>query len=104
MQEYKEKTTERLTSGESKTIFRNTSCIVIIGLTTSGRKAWQEDEETRKDVNIVLIHHDKKFSIAINLHSIINSGLTPGGQILSNRQTDSILSACGPHAKRTQGS
>ena len=32
---------------------------------------------------------------AINLHSIISSGLIPGGQSLSNRQTDSILSACG---------
>ena len=33
------KTMERLNSGESKTIFRNISCFVIIGLTTSGRKA-----------------------------------------------------------------
>ena len=28
---------------------------------------------------------------AINLHSIVNSGLIPGGQILSNRQTISFL-------------
>ena len=28
---------------------------------------------------------------ATNLHSIINSGLIPGGQILSNRQTDSMF-------------
>ena len=40
MPEYKEKMMERLNSGESKTIFRNISCIVIIGLTTSGRKTW----------------------------------------------------------------
>ena len=46
---------ERLNSGESKTMFRNISCIVIIGLTTSGSTAWQE-EETRKDTSIVLIH------------------------------------------------
>ena len=46
---------ERLNSGESRTIFRNISCIVIIGLPKSGRKAWQEEEETRKDTNIVLI-------------------------------------------------
>ena len=58
MQEYKEKTMERLNSGESKTIFRNISCIVFIGLTTSGRKAWQEEEETRKDTSIVLIHQE----------------------------------------------
>ena len=32
---------ERLNSGESKTIFRNISCIVIIGPTKSGRKTWQ---------------------------------------------------------------
>ena len=48
MESYLEKTMGRLNSGESKTIFRNISCIVIIGLTTSGRKAWQEEEETRK--------------------------------------------------------
>ena len=51
---------ERLNSGELKTIFRNISCIVIIGLTTSGKAQWQE-EETRKDFNIVPIHQDKKF-------------------------------------------
>ena len=54
MQEYNEKTMEQLNSGESKTIFRNISCIVIIGLTASGRKAWQEEEETRNDTSIVL--------------------------------------------------
>ena len=35
------------------------SCIVIIGLTTSGRKAWQEEEETRKDTSIVLIPQEQ---------------------------------------------
>ena len=39
---------------------------------------------------------------AINLHSIINSGLIPGGQIFSNRQ--SFFSACGSYGQRTQGS
>ena len=33
---------------------KHISCIVIIGLTTSGRKAWQE-EETRKDFSTDLI-------------------------------------------------
>ena len=37
MQEYKEKMMERLSSGESKMIFRNISRIVLIGLTKSGR-------------------------------------------------------------------
>ena len=40
-------------------IFRNISCIVIIGLTKSGRTAWQEEEETRKDFSIVLIHQEQ---------------------------------------------
>ena len=39
---------------------------------------------------------------AINLHSIINSGLT--GRTKFEQQTDSILSACGSHGQRTQGS
>ena len=56
MEVYPEKMMERLNSGESKTIFRNISCIAIIGLTKSGRTAWQEKEETRKDTSIVLIH------------------------------------------------
>ena len=100
-------------------------CFVIIGLTKSGRTAWQEEEEDKsKDFSIVLIlqeqnsippsssrsfrtqsHwsytalHDKVLipnnffeyichrGCAINLHSIVNSGLIPGGQNLSNRQT-----------------
>ena len=56
---YIAKTMERLNSGESKTIFRNISCIVIIGLTTNGRKAWEEEEETRKDTSIVLIRQEQ---------------------------------------------
>ena len=40
---------------------------------------------------------------AINLHSIINSGLIPGGQIFE-QQTDSILSACGSHGQKPSGS
>ena len=43
-----EKMMEEFNSGELKIFFRNISCIVIIGLTTGGRKAWQEGE-TRKD-------------------------------------------------------
>ena len=88
----------------------------------SGRAAWQEEEETRKDFSFVLILQEKFFTselskviqdaillilplqdnvvipdgffkyiyhvgCAINLHSIINSGLIPGGQNLSKRQT-----------------
>ena len=37
---------------------------------------------------------------AINLHSIINSGLIQGGQKFEQR-TDSILSACGSHGQKT---
>ena len=112
---------EQLNSGESKTIFRNISCIVIIGLTTRGRKAWQEGEETRKDQyctdssgailylralqghsgrnlidstlqdNVIILdglfQYIYHVGCAINLHSIIDSGLIPGGQNLSKRQT-----------------
>ena len=40
---------------------------------------------------------------AINLHSIMNSGLQPGGHNLSKRQTDFSL-VCGFHERRTQRS
>ena len=49
---------ERFNSGELKMIFRNISRIVLISLTTDGRKAWQEDEETRKDTGTVLIRQE----------------------------------------------
>ena len=56
MEVFLEKMMEQLNSGESKTIFRNISCIVIIGLTTSGREAWpEEEEETIKYTSTVLI-------------------------------------------------
>ena len=58
MEDYLEKNMEQLNSGESKTIWRNISCIFIICLTTSGREAWQEEEETRKDISIVPIHQE----------------------------------------------
>ena len=48
-----------LNSGESKMIFGNISRIVLIGQTKSGRKAWQEEEETRKDTSIVLIRQEQ---------------------------------------------
>ena len=41
--------------GESKKIFRNIFCIALIGLIASGKHAWQEEEETRKDSSTVLI-------------------------------------------------
>ena len=41
---------------------------------------------------------------AINLHSITDSGLIPGGQNLSKRKTDSILYGCGSYEQRTQRS
>ena len=49
---------ERLNSGERKIIFRIILCFVIIGLTKSGRAAWQEEEDTRKDFSIVLIFQE----------------------------------------------
>ena len=84
-------------------------CILNIGLMKSGRVPWQKAEETRKDFNIVPILQDKTFldlalqdnvlipnnffeyiyhiGCAIKKHTITNSGLIPGGQNLSKRQT-----------------
>ena len=58
MEVYLETMMEQLNSGESMTIFRHISHIVLIGLTTCGRAAWQE-EETRKDFSIVLIRQEQ---------------------------------------------
>ena len=52
---YIEKMMERFNAGELKIIFRNISHIALTGLTVSGRKAWQEEEETRKDSSTALI-------------------------------------------------
>ena len=46
---------ERFISGEWKIIFRNISHTVLNALTISGRGAWQEEKETRKDTSVVLI-------------------------------------------------
>ena len=59
MDAYFEKMMEQLNSGEPRTIFRNISRIVLIGLTTRARKPWQEEEEeTRKYTSIVLIRQE----------------------------------------------
>ena len=50
-----------------------------------------QDNAIIPDVFFKYIYH---VGCAINLHSIINSGLIPGGQHLK-QQTDSILSSCG---------
>ena len=50
---------ERFNSGELKKIFRNISRTVLIGLMASGKRAWQEEEETRNDSSIVLILQKK---------------------------------------------
>ena len=123
---YIEKMMERFNSGELKRIFGNISRTVLIGLATSGRRAWQEEGgnkkryQYRKQEEIPVLHwffkkirvspsssrssrtqsywsyfseHDSGWffkyiyhvGCTINLHSIINSGLTPWGH-LSNRQ------------------
>ena len=50
-----EKKMEPFKSGELNKLFRNISCIALIGLIASGKHAWQEEEETRKDFSTVLI-------------------------------------------------
>ena len=64
---YIEKKMEQFNSGELKKIFRNISCIALIGLTASGRHAWQEEEEeTRKYTSTVLILQEQ---LCISEHS-----------------------------------
>ena len=46
---------ERFISGELKKIFRVNFHKFLIGLTVSGKCAWQEEEETREDPSTVLI-------------------------------------------------
>ena len=55
---YIEKMMEQFNSGDLKKIFRNISHIALIGLTVSGRKAWQQEEKTRKYTCTVLILQD----------------------------------------------
>ena len=50
-----EKKIEQFNFGELKKIFRNISCIALIGLTASAKHAWQEEEKTRTYFSIVLI-------------------------------------------------
>ena len=98
---YPEKMMERLNSGESKTIFRNIPCIAIIALTKSVRKAWQEEEETRKDTS-----SDSSGAILYlrtlqghSERSLIDPTLQDNVIVLSKfeQQTNSILPACGSH-------
>ena len=102
---------EQLNSGESKFIFRNISRIVIIGLTTSGRKPWQEEEETRKDTSIVLIRQEQQnYSeqfLPVHLSCRMCNQFTFHHQFgidtwrsKFEQQTDSILSACGSHGQK----
>ena len=128
MEAYLETMMEQFNSGELKMIFGN-ACIALIGLIASGRKAWQEEEETRKYTSTVLTLQEQlcifelfkdiqdaillilplqdnviiesnffqyiyHVGCAINLHSIINSGLIHGGQNLSIRQTVLLCSFC----------
>ena len=66
---------ERLNSGDKKVIFGTNLCTLNIGLVKSGRVQWQEAEETREDLNIVLIHQDKKFFIS-ELFKVIQDAIT----------------------------
>ena len=65
---------ERLNSGDEKIIFGTNLRFLEIGLMKCGRVKWQEAEVTRKDLNIVLIHQDKKFFVS-ELFKIIQDAL-----------------------------
>ena len=101
-----EKKMELFNSGEYKNIFRNISCIPLIGLIASGKHACQEEEEGTvlilqellciselfKDIQDAILlsnffQYIYHLGCAFNLHSIISSGLIPQGQSLSKRQT-----------------
>ena len=57
---YIEKMMEQFNSGELKIIFRSISHFAFIGLTVSGRKAWQEEDETRRDTSTVKILQEEQ--------------------------------------------
>ena len=54
-----EKMMEQFNSGELKKIFRNISCIDLICLIATGRKALQEEEEITEDSSTVMILQEK---------------------------------------------
>ena len=56
-----EKKMEQFISGESKKIFRISSHTLLVGLTVSGKYAWQEEEEIREDSSTVLILQEQLF-------------------------------------------
>ena len=53
---------ERLNSGDQKMVFGTNLSTLNIGLTKSRRAAWQEEDDTRKDFSIVLIHQEQFFT------------------------------------------
>ena len=55
-----EKKMEPFNSGELKKIFRNISCIALIGLIASGKHAWQEEEE-KGYISSALIFEEQLF-------------------------------------------
>ena len=56
-----EKKMEQFISGESKKIFRISSHPLLIGLTVSGKYAWQEEEEINEDSSPVLMLQEQLF-------------------------------------------
>ena len=130
MEVYPEKVVEQLNSGESKTIFRNISCIVIIGLTKCERAAWQEEEGKRKDFSIVLIHQEQSCTSellkviqdavllifhyrTISLFRTVSSSTFITSDVRSIYipssiqdwyREDKFCSACGSHGRKPKGS
>ena len=56
---YLEKKMERLNSGDEKIIFG--TILSTLNIDWSDEATWQEEEEARKDFNILLTYQDKKF-------------------------------------------
>ena len=99
-------------SGELKKIFRNISCIALIGLIASGRKAWQEEEETRNDTSTVLILQEQLCISELfkDIHEVIprdrswqpvgipQRGARPQQFIIGNDETELELSVNPDHS------
>ena len=128
-----EKKMEPFNSGELQKILRNISCIAFIGLIASGKHDWQKEEtrtyfsilqvlqeqscisgysgrnliDPSLQDNVIIQSNFFKFpchvGCAVNLHSMISSGLIPGGESLSNRQTVFFLDS-GSYGEKSQGS
>ena len=70
----------------------------------SGRNPMDPSLQDNKLIPDNFFEYIYHIGCAINLHSITNSGLIPGGQNMMQVKTDSILHGCEAHGQGTQRS